>query len=205
MDENEQKLHEALNLSAAETLRADEAETKLKELNEKSETMAGEITALTARLDEADKREPEIDTDKLQRQNVALQAQLTAQRNRADAAENPDKIRKLVAVRVGLEAQAKIVMGPDFKAEDMTDRQVMSAVIERLDAKVADDATDAFVSGCFTTLIKGHVAGSAALERVRETVQTRTDEADKARRNDNRSARDKFLDSQMNAAFQKEA
>jgi len=196
-------LQNALNQAAAETLRADEATTQAKSEKERADKAEGELRALTTQHEALKKERADVDVDKLKRLLSASQTQVAAQKARADAAENPDTIRKLVKARVALEAQAGSILGREARLDDMSDREVMVTVIERLDGAVDKEATDAYVEGCFTTLVKGHAAGSAAIERVKETIR-RADEAnndaDKKNRNDSRSPRQRFLDRQMNAA-----
>lgn len=197
----DEKLQEALNQAAAESLRADEAEKEAKTNKDRAEKADGELRAMTTRYDALVVETSDVDVEKLQRQIQALQTQLAAQRTRTDKAEDPEKIRGLVKSRVALEGKASVVLG-DMRLDDLSDKDVMVAVIERLDGAVAEDATEAYVNGCFSTLMKGHVAGVDAIQRVQEIVQSRVDSKDAERRADNRSARDKFLARQQDAAFQ---
>lgn len=206
MDEKEKKklqddLQDALNQAAAETLRADEASTVSVTEKERADKAEGELRALTTQFDSMKEERSDVDVDKLKRLLSASQTQVVAQRNRADAAEKPDTIRKLVKARVSLEAQAAMVLGAEIRLDEMSDRDVMVTVIERLDGAVDKDATEAYVSGCFTTLVKGHASGSAAIERVRDTIRRQDENKDNAEtRTDSRSAREQFLARQMQAA-----
>ncbi len=198
----DEKLQEALNQAAAESLRADEAEKTVQTQTERADVAEGELRAMTTSHDALLKeRADSPDADKLQRQLDASQRLFSAEKARADAAEDPENIRKLVKARVALEARSAIVLGEEMRLDDLSDREVMVAVIERLDGAVEDDASEAYVSGCFNTLVKGHVAGAAAIQRVQEIVQTRTDD-NETRRADNRSAREKFLEQQNSLASQ---
>lgn len=192
-------LDNALTQVVTEQMRADAAEKERDAERARADKLAGEAAGLQTQIDALKKeRADNADAEKLQRQVKALERAFNAEKKARLDAENPERIRALVKARVDLERKAATVL-PDTRFDEMTDREIRVAVIERLDGKVDTNATDGFVDGCFNTLIKGHAAGAAAIARVREITETRTDEKTREHRADARSEREKFLAKQASA------
>jgi hypothetical protein len=199
----EDQLNDAMTQLAAESLRADNAEQALDAATVEIEDLKGKLRAEKAGHEALQKERADVNIEKLKLENASLKKQVQAQdKARKDyAANEPARVREAVRARVELERQAAEVLG-DERLDEYTDRQVMIKVIERLDAPVEANAADAFVSGCFKTLVKNRAQGVAAMARVREITERApaTEE-----RRDNRSARERFLDRQNNLAFEKES
>lgn len=194
----DQELQDALNEAVAQQLRADSAEKERDGEKSRADKLAGELAGLQTQHDALRKERADVDVDKMKRQITALSSQLSAEKKARLDAESPDRVRALVKARVDLERKASAVLeGARF--DEMSDRDIKVAVIERLDGKVDPANSDGFVDGQFSTLIKGHAQGAAAIARVREITEARADEKV---RTDGRSAREKFLEKQANAAFQ---
>ncbi len=68
-----------------------------------------------------------------------------------------ETFRANVRARCLLERQAGIVMGDTFRMDDMDDRAIMVAVVQRLDAseKLGAEVADGIIAGKFDTLVKG--------------------------------------------------
>jgi hypothetical protein len=143
---------------AAESLRADTAEGKLLELEKQVEELQMQIAAGASAAE----------AEAVQREKL-----------RADAAE--EKIANFDATyegrvreRVALERQAAIVMGDDFRMDDLDDRQVMATVVKRLDASADVGAAipDGIIKGRFLALTERHAATARSLARVAEVTAT---------------------------------
>ncbi len=196
------ELEKALNQVVAEQLRADAAEKALADLKASADKTAGELTGLQGRFDALQKERGDVDVDKLKRSVEVLQRQVAAERKARTDAESPENIRAKVKARVALERQA-IGIVPDARFDEMTDRDVMTVVIERLDGPVNPERSNAFVEGQFATLVKGHAQGEAAIASVREKIEESTQKA----RVDGpaKSPRQVYLDRMANAWNQKES
>lgn len=86
---------------------------------------------------------------------------LVRERTRADQADAKvarfdETVESLVESRADLQFRAAVAMGPEFKMRGLTDRQIMAAVVKRLDA--AADVSDAvelgYIKGRFDSLLK---------------------------------------------------
>lgn len=102
---------------------------------------------------------------------------------RADEAERKvarfDEVREtLVRERCALMIQGAMVMGHDFRMDDMTDRDIKVAVIKRLDstADVGNAVPDGMITGVFGQLVKGYKANARSQARVGMLLQEQTTE-----------------------------
>jgi hypothetical protein len=190
---SEQKLNDALDQVAAETLRADQAESDAKAQKTRADTAEAQAEQYKLELDKLRKERADVDVEKMQRQIKVLQSNVTAQKARADKAESPDTIRAKVQARVALERKAADVIGADAKFDAMDDRALMGAVIERLCGVSVEGRSDEYVKARFDAAVESFSIGSAQLERVRQAAEDRTE------RSDNRTARDKFIERERNA------
>lgn len=116
---------------------------------------------------------------------------IAQQKVRADEAEAAlreldDRIPKMVRDRATLLHRAAAVMGPDFRMDDLTDRQIHASVVRRLDSGAdVSDASDAFLQGQFETLIKLHQRTAKTLTRVSSyAAAERQDEVATVQRDD---------------------
>lgn len=144
----------------AEKLRADTAEGRLIELENRIKELEAQISANAVVLEtEA------IKTEKL----------------RADTAE--EKVRqfdstyeKRLRQRVALERKAWVVMGPEFRMDDLSDREIESTVVKHLDsnADVTAAVADGVIHGRFLALTERHDASARSLARVAEITATTT-------------------------------
>lgn len=160
-------------------------------------TAEGHATAETLRADTAEGR-----VMVLEQQIKDLQTQLAAgstaveseaisrESQRADAAEALVKsfdstLNARVQARVALERKAAIVMGEDFRMDNLDDRQIMSVVVQRLDsaADVSNGVPEGIITGRFLALTERHDASARAIARVAEVgaTSTRTDAAAEAK------------------------
>lgn len=194
-DEN---LQTALAQLAAATARADAADAKLKEASDRADAAEGtaeslrqELTAIkTARTDEAGKVTAlTSDVERLQGEVASLKA-------RCDAAESPERFRAAVKDRVRDEVAAAAVLGEDTRLDEMTDRQLMEAVIKHLQgAEIPADKPDAYVRGRFDTAIEGYKSCGAQLARLRDAGSVQASEP----RADASTAREGMIQRNRNA------
>lgn len=135
----------------------------------------------------------------LEAQIVELKAQLAAgaaateteaverEKTRADAAELKvarfdAALESRVRTRAKLERQSAVVMGDDFRMDDLDDRAIMAAVVKRLDAAadVAPSVAEGIITGRFLTLIDGFHRNARSQARVAELLTHTEARADAA-------------------------
>lgn len=203
MGEKDQKYDDLMAQIAAQTARADNAELVITDLRSKLTTIEGDRDGVRGQLVSLQEK---VRQDESGRQTEAgLKEQVQALLRRSEHLEkerndamSPETLRKAVKERVALETAASIVMGVETRLDEMTDRQVHEAVIEKLHGtKVEKDKSDDYVRARYDSTIEGFAAGNAALSRVREHMMEK--QKDEAVRKDSKSARDSFLENQKNA------
>ncbi len=179
-----------------EALRAVEADHKIA------------VAALAKEKERADSAETERDVERgkisiLDKEIVGLRATIAAgatanetaaitrEKDRADAAEKAvarfdETFEKKVRERTSLMLKASTVMGHDFRMDDMDERAIKVAVVQRLDAseKLGADVELGVITGKFDTLVKAAHRNAHSLANV-ETImgavtktETRTDSKD---------------------------
>lgn len=111
---------------------------------------------------------------------------VVAEKQRADAAEG--SLRKVtesfgpaVRVRAKLERTAAVIMGDEFRMDDLSERQIQTAVVQRLDstADVGKDVPDGVVAGRFLSLVELRGKSARSHANVAEILagQPRVDQA----------------------------
>lgn len=186
-------------LSAASKISALEAQ--IAEAEARADAAEGRVDALEAEIDRL--RIPNPDLEKVDE----LAARLETETKRADSAERAlaslnDRIKGGVKKRVELENAAREVLGSlddngqPTRFDDMTDREIMAVVVEKLHGVSIDDSKSTeYARARFDAAIEGFRAGSAALERIAEEAQR----PDVKLRNDAASLRDQYKNDQQNA------
>lgn len=164
----EQRATAAVADAAAQKLRADTAEGKLIELQKQ--------------LDEALAKNTEA--------SQAFETEVLAkEKQRADAAE--DQVKQFdarfdaaVKSRVSLERRAAVVLGPEFRMDDLSDRQIMASVVSKLDstADVSDKIDDGIIKGRFLAITERHASTARDLARVAEITAAQPHRDSKAER-----------------------
>lgn len=139
----------------AEKERADKAENELKVQQTRADVAEGKLMTVETRVDE-------LQTQIASQASAVQTDALVRERKRADDAESKvarfdATIEKRVRVRASLERQAMTVMGDDFRMNDLNDRQIMAAVVKRLDsgADVSASVADGIIQGRFLSLLEG--------------------------------------------------
>lgn len=187
-----------------ENIMTTEESQKLKEqVRSLTEQLATERTRADSEKERADSASISADTAKgVQLQLEKKIAELTAElqtrvsavesenvereRQRADAAEA--KVQRFDATfeqrvreRSTLLRQGYVVMGPEFKMDDLPDRQIKEAVVRKLDpsADVSASVPDGVITGQFLTLLKGHDRNMESQARIGGLIEdaTRNDSA----------------------------
>jgi hypothetical protein len=162
LSETEGKLKTAEASASTSTQRADEAEAKLKTATEAADALRAQIAAAAT----------VVETEAITREKL-----------RADEAEAKirtfdDTFAKRVKERVALERRASVVMGPEFRMDDLADREIRATVVKRLDAQ-ADTSTavsDAFLAGRFESLIDLHAKNARSQQRVADIIGTQNEQ-----------------------------
>jgi hypothetical protein len=109
--------------------------------------------------------------------------EITRQRERADEAEAAvrrfdERFEKGVRARANLMHRAAVVMGPEFRMDDLSERQIHQAVVTRLDpSTVTTGMTDAFLAGTFQALLGLHSRTARSMTRITDDL-VRRDEAE---------------------------
>ena len=179
--------HMAISEDALRALNA-----QLKELESKNEQLQADLKSATTRADTAEGK-LEVANKKVGDLNAQIASNAAAleseavkkEKDRADKAESQvrrfdERFEGAVRARAALEQRAAMVMGPKFRMDDMTDRQVRVEVVKRLDSTkdVGDSVPDGKIEGFFEALTDEHVKSARELAEVSETLAgARTDTA----------------------------
>ncbi len=153
----------------AEKLRADTAEGKIIELENQISELRTQLAAGA----------------------VSVESEAIArEKTRADSAE--EQVRQFdstyetrVRARCALERKAWTVMGPEFRMDDLSDREIQATVVKHLDASADVSALvpEGIICGRFLALTERHDASARSLARVSEiqATTTRVDAREEAR------------------------
>lgn len=197
-DEERALLEVAGTELAAARLRADTAEKKLTTETARADAAEGAYEATLAKLEKA---EGNLRDDALIAEKDAEIERLVRQvddlRDDLDAALAPARVDALVRERARIERAAGPILGLD-KMDGITDRDLMVAVVERLQGEPCKDKSQDYVKARFDVAIQSHARGARALDSLRELVPLeRTPRGDR-QPVAQKSARDRYLDGQQN-------
>lgn len=186
----------------ATTMETEEQIRSLKaQLAEATKNLVERTDALTDHQERADKAEARAVTleNKVTELTTTIQAGALAnetaaiaeQAERADKAEQAvrdfdDRFDAAVRERSGIIRRACVVMGDEFNPDRMSNREIMSVVVKRLDAKadISQAASDATIVGRFDSLIDVRDRTARSLDRASHSITT-TDRTDAAARGGN--------------------
>lgn len=193
----QEDLAAALAQVTVQTARADAFEKQLVAERARADATAGELDALKARAAELEKlREDAASVDGLQKQVNQLKAKLDAEKARADAAEAPERLQKAIKNRVDILTKAGLVLDGVRRLDDMTDREIMIAALEKLQpGQVDEKQSDDYLRARLDSAITHFVNGEQALVKIRDEVRTED-------RRDSRSAREKMISANRNLSAQ---
>lgn len=150
--------------------RADSAVTTMKEAVTRADVAEGKLLTAEARVSE-------LQAQVAARMDAGESALVAAEKKRADDAEA--KVARFDAVlerrvreRAKLEKEAVVVMGPDFRMDDLSDREIRCAVVQRLDATadVSKSVSDGIITGRFLSLLEGHSKNARSQARIAEAL-----------------------------------
>ena len=169
-----EKLQETIRALGAQLTdakeRFDAANTKLTTETARADVAVGKLLTIEARVVELQTQiasgSMAIETDAVKRE-----------KDRADALESrvarfDSSVTALVRSRAKLERQAIVVMGDDFRTDDLSDREIRATVIKRMDsnADVSTSVPDGIIEGRFMALVEGHARNASAQARVAEVL-----------------------------------
>lgn len=162
------------------TVRADAADRVAGERNELLATTRRDSDALRAQLATAVERVAALEAQLRAGSAVVETQAVHEQRTRADSAERElSQLRAaqpaLIRRRAGLVAKAGAVLGPEFRADGLNDREILIAGIRRLRPKepTGPEVTDEYLASRFDSLVDDRTEYGASLGRASETLQVR--------------------------------
>jgi hypothetical protein len=185
MDEIE-KLREQLK---AATVRADSADARAEQATKRAEAADGKAESLKAELDKlkATRSDAEIVAQRDGEIKV-LKLRVDGLEAELKTAKDPKRFRDAVLRRTSFEMRGRAVLGEKFRA-DMTDREIMAAVLEKTQGNTFADKTDENVEARFDIACENYVSTERALDKLKtETVVVRAD-----RSVDTRTEREKMI------------
>lgn len=193
IEQLEAQLSATSNALAAEKARADAAETKLSTEKSRADAAEGEVGALKASVTQlrSERRDDSVLASK--------DAEIKAAVERADKAERallavPAQIEAGVKARVDLERAATSVMGPDFRMDGLSDREIMLTVLEKRGHAVDSDRNDSHIRGAFNVAVENWRVGEECLQRVaKESRIERSDSTGNAGALTARQAREQMI------------
>lgn len=151
--------------------RADAADVKAKEAVTRADVAEGKLLTAESRISE-------LQATIATRLDASESAALEAEKKRADAAEAKvarfdATFERRVRERASLEKQAVVVMGPEFRMDDLTDREIRCAVVKRLDstAEVGKEVPEGIITGRFLSLVEGHAKNARSQARVAAAIE----------------------------------
>lgn len=198
-DQERQMLHVAGTELASARARATAAEAALAAETARADAAEGSYEATVKKLEEAVSRERDDEAltskdEEIARLNREIEA-LTAQR---DDALSPDRLNVAVRNRVAIERAAGPILALD-KLDTFNDRELMVAVVEKLDSIDLDGKSDDFVRATFEIAVKSRKDCARTLDKIKEVVlpmENRRDVRGGAV-GGGKSARDKYIESQQ--------
>lgn len=142
-------------------------EKKAAELDEKIEKLKLDRDGLQAQYD--------AQSGKLD----AAQADLRKAQEAAKAARDPKALDALVSARVDLVTKARAVLGDDFKADGMSDREIKVMVVEKASAGFkADGKSDDYVNARFDAAMEASES-EGGLAAVRKAINDNVEPTDR--------------------------
>lgn len=185
------------NLRAVEAaLKA--AESERDALKERCDSVTQERDVLTGKLSTVERERDEAKAAAAASAAAVETAAINAAVERADKAEKlvarfDSTLDSRVRSRASLLNQGTIVMGPEFRMDDLTDRDIKVQVVKRLDstANIGNDVADGVIDGMFQALLAGHLKNARSMARISEAAlqndgasgeTTRTDSLEEKRK-----------------------
>lgn len=196
-------LDELVNQAAVAKTRADTAEAKLAEETKRADAAEGRADAAEKRIKQLE--EGRIDASEIDKRDAlikGMQLKLDAAVAAKAEAEDPQRIKTLIARRVKiLRAATPVLPGRSDSLDALADRDIMLAVIERIQGPVEGNRSDDYIEACFDRAVKSHQVGEQVLQAASARVTAPVAAAEGARM-DAATARRKMHEEQ-DSAWQK--
>lgn len=205
MDESTKKQIEELTLALArEKARADALTQERDDARKRADAASGAADELPKLRDQvADARKRADAVAGLEAQVAELKAEVEAGKAKLAEANDPKRRADEVKERIHLETVARAILGQDARLDDFTDVELMRSCLDKLGRGVSKDVSPDYLRARFDAAAENHAAQGEALKRAGTIIaggQRREEQ-----RNDARSAREKFVESQQNAWTRKES
>ncbi len=176
--------------------RADELATKLDAETKRADALAGKVTGLEQQLKDAQTENADLArVDELEAQVTELTEERDTLKVKLDEALNPQKRADAVKERVALLETARAVLGAVENLDEMSDRDLMTLVIEKRGGKVEEKHSDEHVRGAFDGHVAGFVRGSRSLAKLRAASTVITEDGAPVVK---KTARDEYIERQRN-------
>lgn len=148
-------------------------ETERDQYKERADSITRERDVMTGKLSTIERERDEAKAALAAHSTSAESAAVIEQRERADKAEKlvarfDSTLDTRVRERAALLNTGTIVMGPEFRMNDLGDRDIKVEVVKRLDssAQVGKDVADGVIDGMFQALVAGHLKNARSLARI---------------------------------------
>ncbi len=197
-DQERQMLHVAGTELAAAKARATAAESALAAETARADAAEGAYEAISKKLDAAVALERDDEALNVKDDEIArLGREIEALSKERDDAMSPDRLNVAVKNRVMIERAAGPILNID-KLDTFSDRELMVAVVEKLDSIDLDGKSDDYVRATFEIAVKSRKDCARTLDKIREVVLPMENRRDSHGAGAGKSARDKYLDGQQN-------
>lgn len=200
-DKQDTRIEDLTAQLAATQVRIDTLESELAEAKSRADKAEGERDGVREQIAKIEKERADGGESpaKLKEQIKALAGKVTRLEKERNDALSPERVRDAVKARVALETQAMQVMGGRDRFDEMTDRQLLEAAIERMTgSKVDANKSDDYVRSRFDTLIEGHAKTASKIEEVRESLRKDDSKDEPERKDARKTPRQKFLEEMDN-------
>jgi hypothetical protein len=202
-----QVLTAAADELAREKARADDAERRLTEETARADAAEGSYEAVITRLEqaEANQRDDELIQAK-DDQIETLKRRVGELEDQRNDARDPKHLETAVRERVRIERASGPILGLD-RMDHLSNRELMEAVVVKVQGADCSGKGEEYVRARFDVAVANRINGLRALDRIREVVDVSNSSANwqpparasnEAPRADNRSSRQKYLDTQQN-------
>lgn len=177
IDQNGQnKLEAAAQMLAQAKTRADAAEGQLAATTARADKAEGEAATLKARVDKLEADPDRLEGAKLRILVGNLTAEvdkLKSERARFDA-EEPQRFAKAVGARAKLVAEAAEVLGGEPKFDASSDRELMTAVLRKINpvVRIDEGTSDQYVKGAYDPAIESWRRTREALSEISRPAAT---------------------------------
>jgi len=173
--------------------RADSAEAELAKQQTRADVAEGQVVELRKLLEDAQADRNDVAAAEERAAQIrVLEDEKKELQEKLDAANDPEAMRLAVKARVSLERISGPVLNLD-SMDDMTDREIMIATLEKCGRKDLADEPDAKIAGRFSELMSNRSSNQKELDKL--ILSAKKPEP----RSDVRSKREEYLEKQNNS------